>query len=43
MNDRDWDLFQEKVDGWQEAYIDRLNKEYIAILSDPAKSAAERS
>lgn len=29
---RDWLLFRNKVAGWQEAYIGRLNKEYIELL-----------
>ena len=30
---RDWILFREKIAGWQEAYIGRLNREYIELLS----------
>lgn len=30
---KDWVLFREKLPGWQEAYMDMLNKEYINILS----------
>lgn len=30
---RDWLLFRSKLAGWQEAYIGRLNKEYIELLS----------
>lgn len=30
---RDWALFREKIAGWQEAYMDKLNKEYITLLS----------
>ena len=29
---RDWLLFRNKLAGWQEAYIGRLNKEYIELL-----------
>ena len=29
----DWKLFRAKLPDWQEAYMDRLNREYIAILS----------
>lgn len=29
----DWKLFRSRVPGWQEAYMDRLNKEYIELLS----------
>ncbi|MBP3478400.1 MAG: multidrug transporter [Oscillospiraceae bacterium] len=28
----DWKLFRERLSGWQEAYMDRLNCEYIEIL-----------
>lgn len=28
----DWKLFREKVPGWQDAYMARLNKEYIELL-----------
>lgn len=31
---RDWQLFREKLPAWQEAYMDRLGKEYIALLSE---------
>lgn len=30
---RDWALFKEKIAGWQEAYMDKLTKEYIELLS----------
>ena len=35
----DWNLFRSKVPGWQEAYIERLNKEYIQILSSEGKAS----
>ncbi len=31
---RDWTLFKDKIADWQEAYMDRLNKEYIELLSE---------
>ena len=31
--EKDWKLFRSKLPGWQEAYMDKLNKEYIEILS----------
>lgn len=31
---RDWLLFRNKLAGWQEAYIGRLNKEYIELLRE---------
>ena len=30
---RDWILFRERIAGWQEAYIGRLNREYIELFS----------
>lgn len=31
-NEKDWKLFREKVPGWQESYMERLNREYIELL-----------
>lgn len=31
---KDWTLFRTKIAGWQESYMDKLNKEYIALLSE---------
>ena len=33
VNEKDWKLFRSKSAGWQEAYMDRLTKEYIELLS----------
>lgn len=33
FSEQDWKLFQSKLPVWQEAYIEKLNKEYIALLS----------
>ena len=33
---KDWTLFKNKIAGWQEAYMNRLNKEYIELLSEDA-------
>lgn len=33
----DWALFRNKIVDWQEAYMDRLNKEYIELLNEDAK------
>lgn len=30
---RDWTLFRAKITDWQEAYIDKLNREYIELLN----------
>ena len=31
--ERDWKLFRKKLPLWQEAYMDKLNQEYIRLLS----------
>lgn len=33
LTKKDWDLFREKISDWQEAYMNKLNKEYIELLS----------
>ena len=33
FSEKDWKLFRSKIAGWQEAYMDRLNEEYMEILS----------
>jgi len=30
---KDWTLFRNKIAGWQENYMDRLNKEYVELIS----------
>lgn len=32
-NEKDWKLFREKVPGWQETFMERLNREYIELLT----------
>ena len=36
FTEKDWKLFRSKIAEWQEAYIDRLNKEYIELSSEDA-------
>lgn len=36
FTEKDWKLFRNKISDWQEAYMDKLNREYIAILSEEA-------
>ena len=31
--EKDWKLFRKKLGSWQEAYMDKLNKEYIDLLN----------
>ena len=33
IKEQDWKLFRKKLPLWQEAYMDKLNQEYIRILS----------
>lgn len=33
FSEKDWKVFRSKIAGWQEAYMDKLNIEYIEILS----------
>lgn len=35
----DWKLFRSRVADWQEAYMDRLNKEYIELLSGESNAS----
>ena len=39
ISEKDWKLFRKKVPQWQEAYMDRLDREYIAILSGNENSS----
>ena len=41
ISEEDWKLFREKLPLWQEAYIDKLNQEYIKILTS-SESSSER-
>lgn len=34
FTERDWVLFRNNIANWQEKYMDRLNKEYIELLSE---------
>lgn len=36
FTEKDWKLFRSKIADWQESYMNRLNREYIAILSEDA-------
>ena len=37
----DWKLFKIRLAGWQENYMDKLNKEYINLLTG-AKNASDK-
>lgn len=38
---KDWNLFKSKIASWQESYMEKLNKEYMEILSGN-ESASDR-
>jgi hypothetical protein len=33
FSEKDWKLFRSKIPGWQEAYMEKLNQEYVELLS----------
>ena len=39
---KDWTLFREKIAGWQEAYMDKLNKEYVELLLSKDAAPSEK-
>lgn len=39
ISKRDWKLFREKLAGWQEAYMDRLCREYVELLTSEKKGS----
>lgn len=41
VNEKDWKLFRKKLAGWQEAYMEKLCKEYAGILSS-SKNALDK-
>ncbi|MCO8291771.1 multidrug transporter [Tetragenococcus halophilus] len=41
FTEKDWKLFRKKIGGWQEAYMDTLNRSYIDLLSED-KEASEK-
>jgi len=41
FTEKDWKLFRKKIAGWQEAYMDKLNRSYIDLLSED-KEASEK-
>ena len=41
ISENDWKLFKSRAGGWQENYMEKLNNEYIEILSQN-KNASEK-
>ena len=33
FSEKDWKLFRNKISDWKEAYMEKLNKEYVALVS----------
>ena len=31
FSEKDWKLFRNKISDWKEAYMEKLNKEYVAV------------
>ncbi len=42
ISKKDWKLFQEKLSGWQESYMEGLVKEYVNFLNNDKKPASEK-
>lgn len=40
VSKNDWKLFRERLPKWQEAYMEKLCKEYIEILSSAEKGSS---
>lgn len=41
INEKDWKLFRKKLPDWQEDCMNRLNKEYMEILSQEGKNPSD--
>lgn len=42
FSEKDWKLFRKKIVGWQEAYMEKLNKEYVEILTREEGNASDK-
>lgn len=41
FKESDWKLFRKRIVNWQENYIDKLNKEYLALLSEDRNASPQ--
>ena len=41
FKESDWKLLRKRIVDWQENYMDRLNKEYIALLSEERNASSK--
>lgn len=39
FSEKDWKLFRKKIPGWQEAYMEKLNREYIELLTEEGNAS----
>ena len=39
VNEADWKLFRQKLPGWQEAHMEKLIKEYAAVIAGTGKAS----
>ena len=39
VNEKDWKLFRKMLPGWQEAYMEKLCREYAEILSSSGNAS----
>ena len=42
VNEKDWKLYSKKIADWQEAFMGRLCREYIELLSNESENPSER-
>ena len=42
LSKNDWQLFRERLPGWQERYMDKLTREYAEFLTDDSRQPSER-
>ncbi len=42
ISKRDWKLFQERLSGWQEKYMEDLVKKYVNFLNDDTRLASDK-
>ena len=42
ISKKDWELFRERLLGWQENYIEGLVKEYVNFMNDDTKPASDK-
>ena len=41
ITERDWKIFRKKIPDWQEAYMERLAKEYTTLLQREKKASSK--